>query len=125
YYNNTISWDNAGTGTTYIWGYCYGSGTTYNTWTNNNVSISGGTSTRYIYYTGGNTTGHVYNNNNLYVSGTNAMVGYWTGNNPTLASWQAATNQEVTSTTLNPNFANLTNGDLHPTNVSLNNTALP
>lgn len=124
--NNTFSWDytQSNTGTHYIMWYVYPSTLGSATIKNNIFSITKpGTATTYAYYSG--TTGADLNYNNYYVTSTNGYVGYYgTTTAASFASWQAL-NLDAQGSNLNPQYANLAGGDLHPTNTSLNNTALP
>jgi hypothetical protein len=125
--HNTFSLDNTAAtgGSIYIWYYCYGLAGTTNNFHNNNISISqGGSGTKYAMYFGGNTGGTNINGNNYYITATNGYVGYYTGNATTLSQWQSQ-GPDVVGYDLNPMYANLATGDLHPTNTALNNKGLP
>lgn len=126
YINNTFSWDfQTGSGSTYIFYYCYGSGSNFNTWRNNIFSITqAGTGTKYAMYFVNNTTGSVINNNNYWVNSTNGYVGNWTANATTFQQWQTQ-GPDQTGYGLNPMFTNTVTGDMHPTNPALNNLATP
>jgi hypothetical protein len=126
--NNTLSFDYAGStsGNVYAIYYTYGGSGYTNNFINNNVSVTrAGSGTKYGIYTG-STGGATYDRNNYYVNspgGTN-YTGWYNGNATTLAQLQAL-GIDLNSYNLNPNFASLATGDLHPTNVALNNLAMP
>jgi hypothetical protein len=129
-YHNTFSFDNT-TSTTanlYLFYYSYSSGGTGpgNTIYNNNYSLTqAGTGTKYIYYSPSNPMTSYMNYNNYNVTSTNAYIGYITSAVTPLPAWQSQTGVDANSYTFNPVFANLSTGDLHPTNVSMNNLGTP
>ncbi|WP_317896710.1 T9SS type A sorting domain-containing protein [Aurantibacillus circumpalustris] len=128
--HNTFSFDHtaATAGSTYAFYYFYGGNGMKTTMKNNLISITrGGTGSKYGFYNGGNAlSGSIIDCNNTYVNGAggNNYVGYVTSAATNLTQWQAQ-GVDANGYTLNPNFANLLTGDLHPTNVSLNNLGCP
>jgi len=126
--HNTFSYDNqtAGNGSAYLFYYCYGSGSNYNTWRNNNFSITQtGAGTKQVFYFVNNTTGSIINYNNYWLTSANSAPGYWTGtlaNN--FAAWQQQ-GPDANGTNINPMYVNAAAGNLQPTNTSLNNTGAP
>ena len=127
YWHNTFSCDNPNstTNTQYIFMYCYGSGSNYNTWRNNNFSVTrAGSGTTYCLYFGGNTTGSQINNNNYWITSTNGYPGYWTSQANNFAAWQSQ-GPDANGTNLDPMYVNYAAGDLHPSNTNLNNLGTP
>ncbi|MBL7934110.1 MAG: T9SS type A sorting domain-containing protein [Bacteroidia bacterium] len=128
--NNTFSYDftQSTTGTTYILYYCYPSTSGSVVVKNNIFSITKpGAGSVYAYYSG--TTGADLNYNDYYITSTNGYFGYYGSTTVSgatgFAAWQNATSQEAQGKNLDPQYANYLAGDLHPTNVLMNNLALP
>jgi hypothetical protein len=90
---------------------------------NNIINITGGgTGVKTGIYITTTSTTFVSNNNNIVVATTsNNNVGYWTATRATLANWQTASGQDLNSNELNPQFTNLTIGNLKPLSVPLDN----
>jgi hypothetical protein len=131
YFHNTISLDNATTGTSVRGFYQYMSENT--TLRNNIISVTQpGTASYaiYVYQTSSTTPSLSSNYNDLYVgTGSTAYIGYFgtsstatTGGAATLAAWQALNSNayDANSVSLDPRFRSAT--DVRPTNVGLNNT---
>jgi hypothetical protein len=133
YVHNTISLDQITANTTaqtYVFYYCYagvnGANTLVNNFKNNIISITrGGTGAKYAMYMG-STTGMNIDYNDIYVNsaGGGNNIGYLSSTATTWSQWQAM-GVDVNGYSLTPQFANLTTGDLHPTNVALDNKATP
>jgi hypothetical protein len=127
YYHNTFSFDNATTTSSslYVFYYGYTTGSNYNTYKNNLYTITmAGSGTKYCMYFAGTVSGAIVDNNNYYITSTNGNVGYWTAAATTLSQWQAM-GPDPNGYNLNPTYANLATGDLHPTNTSFNNLGTP
>ena len=127
YWNNTFSWDNqtSTSNTEYIFYYCYGSGSNFNTWRNNLFTVTkAGSGSTYCMYFGGNTAGSVVNNNNYWITQTNGYVGYWSATAQNLATWQSQ-GPDANGTNINPQYVNLAGGDMHPSNTAFNNLGAP
>lgn len=122
-YHNTIEISDPtsyNTGTVYG---IYSTGTGVNI-RNNNVSCTKTGGVTYAMYV--TASGATINNNNLYVntSNTTGYIGYYAGTYATLSSWQTANSgaYDQNSTSVNPQFVNVSSGNCQPTNVSMNNT---
>jgi nitrous oxidase accessory protein NosD len=131
YFHNTVTLDDAGTGTTLRAYYQY---MAVNATLRNNIfSVTQPASTSahalYVYQTGTAAPTLVSNNNDLYVgSGSNAYVGYYgtsstatTGSAATLTAWQAVSSNafDQNSQSANPYFVNPATGNLTPTAAAL------
>jgi hypothetical protein len=95
---------------------------------NNNITIGrAGTGAKYgLYYTTA-TTSLTSDYNNVYISstaGTN-YFGSYTNNYNTLSTWQTGTGYDLNSVSANPAYNNPAAYDYAPTNVAVNNKALP
>lgn len=127
YWHNTLSCDNPSstTNTQYIFMYCYGSGSNFNTWKNNNFTVTrAGSGTTYCLYFGGNTTGSQIDYNNFWITSTNGYPGYWSTQANNFAAWQSQ-GPDVNGTNIDPMYLNYAAGDLHPSNTNLNNLGTP
>ena len=68
----------------------------------------------------------VSNNNDIFVSSsTQAYFGVATVQYPTIADWRAGTGQDASSKSVDPAFVDVTNGNLLPTENSLNDIGAP
>ncbi|KAA9325473.1 T9SS type A sorting domain-containing protein [Adhaeribacter soli] len=129
FYHNSISINNsANTGT--VRGFYQTTAATNVRFINNIVSIVTGTSgTKHALYFGTTTSTITSNNNVLYVSGgsSSSGIGYYSTNRATLADWQTANGNayDQNSVSANPQFVNLTNGNLIPTSGAVNNIGQP
>lgn len=107
YYHNTVSLDNTTAATNLSRGF-YQTGTaTGIVFKNNIISITrAGTGAKHAIYFG--TTGSTItsNRNDLYVdpASSSSYVGYYSGNQATLANWQSASGQDANSYSLDPIF---------------------
>jgi len=122
-YHNTISLDDAAaSGTTTTYG-IYAYGTNGVNIKNNIVTISrGGTGTKYCLYLSTSTT-TTSDNNVLYMNaaaGTN-NIAYRTSAYATLGAWQAATNLDMNSFSVDPLYSSPSTGDYAPTETSIDN----
>ncbi len=124
--HNTISLDDPSntSGTTYG---IYSSGAN-NRVRNNNISISrAGTGVKYgLFYTAA-ATNLVSDYNNVYIgstSGTN-YFGSFINTYNTLSAWQTGTGYDLNSVSADPQYANPAAYDYAPTNLAVNNIALP
>jgi hypothetical protein len=131
YFHNTVTLDDAGTGTSLRAFYQY---VAVNTTLRNNIfSVTQPASTSahalYVYQSGTAAPTLVSNNNNLYVgSGSNAYVGYYgtsstatTGSAATLTAWQTVSSNafDQNSQSANPYFINPAAGNLTPSAAAL------
>src|SRR5690606_30635387 len=90
---------------------------------NNIISIDGGPSgTKYAMYYGV-TTSTITSNNNVIHTTNGANVGYYSSARATLADWQTGSSQDANSLAADPMFVNQANGNLQPTNSSVNGIA--
>lgn len=129
-FNNTISLDDA-TSTATTAARCINiSGTPSGIFFYNNIlSITrGGAGTKHCFYSA-STIPLISDNNDFYINspaGTNS-VGYFGTNQTTLANWQTATTQDVSSLSLIPVFLNPISPsyDYSPTNAAIDNRGLP
>jgi hypothetical protein len=95
---------------------------------NNIISVvRTGSGNKYAIYMNTATTTFTSNNNVLHVSSATGAtgIGFLTSGYSTLAAWQAATNQDLASISVDPQFANASNGDFTPTNAAVNNIGAP
>ena len=95
---------------------------------NNMVTVSrNSTGNRYCVYINTATATFNGNYNNYYIGGTSGTygIGYYNGAaQATLAGWRTATGQDANSLSLDPAYVSLTNGNLKPTNMQLDNRGL-
>jgi hypothetical protein len=132
-YNNTISLDHtASTSGSQTYG-MYTYGYTNNYWCrtyNNIVTITrGGSGTKYCYYNIGGSgalgTDVMCDRNDFYItSAGNHYIGYYTGLATTHAQFQSQ-GGNTTGWSVDPQYANLSGLDMHPTNSTINNGAMP
>lgn len=128
YYHNTISLDNvtATGGTTR--GFYQTTAATGIEFYNNIISITrGGSGVKYAIYFGTTTSSILSERNDLYVNsaGTGTQgVGYFSIGQTTLADWQSATGQDLTSYDVNPQFSNIAAFNFEPGSGSLNNVGI-
>jgi parallel beta-helix repeat protein len=96
---------------------------------NNIVAISrAGNSTKHAIYFATTASQIISDKNDFYISsgtGLNYVGSFGTTNALTLADWQAASTQDLTSITANPVFTDPTAGNFKPTSPALNNVATP
>jgi len=120
--HNTFSFDNpvSTSGSTYVFYYCYDYQVN-NTFVNNNFTFTqAGSGTKYAYYFTTSYPMSYVSNNNYYLTSTNANIGNYGGVATTLAQWQGY-GADLVGYNLDPMYASLATGDLHPTNAALNN----
>jgi hypothetical protein len=127
YEHNTLSFDNTAStnfGTVYGF-YAYSMTGAECKVRNNLISITmGGSGPKYAIYNS-SPASNTIDGNDIWVggSGSNYYFGYYNANITTFTAWQAA-GADANGYNLNPNFINVLT-DNHPTNVLLNNKAIP
>ena len=131
YYHNTIVLDGSAPSSiaTYVTsGFYQTSNAAGIEFKNNIIFISrGGVSTKTAIYFATATSTIVANNNNYFINSTDGVnnIGYLTTPKATLADWQTATGQDANSISSNPLFADISSGNLKPTNASIDNLGAP
>lgn len=124
--HNTVSLDDFSSSAGATYG-IYSTGA-FNRVRNNNVSISrGGSGTKYgLYYTTA-ATSIISDYNNVYIGSTSGInyFGFLGTNYSNLAAWQTATGLDLNSLSLDPQYSNPMIYDYAPTNLAINNMALP
>lgn len=131
YFHNTISMDGDATGaaaTAVTRGFYQTTQADGMYFKNNIITISrGGAGPKHAIYL--NTPGStiISNRNDLYRSPLteNAFVGFFNANQATLNDWQANANQDANSVASDPIYTDPANGNLEPTNASIDNLAEP
>lgn len=127
-YHNTISLDHVAATGGVTRGFYQSAAAVGIEFYNNIVSITrGGSGLKYALYFGTSTSVILSDRNDLFVnsagSGTQG-VGYSSAGQTTLADWQTATGQDLTSFDVNPQFSNIAAFDFEPGSGTLNNVAI-
>lgn len=129
YYHNTISLDNVSNNSTAISrGFYQTSDASDIDFKNNIITITrGGTGSKHAIYLSSDLTGIAADYNNYYVKGggTDNNVGYNGTSQPNLAAWQAASNKDANSTSIDPVYADATTGNLASVISPMDNTGTP
>jgi parallel beta-helix repeat protein len=125
FFHNTVNLDNTANNSI-VRGFFQTTAATNVKFINNIVSIVGGTTgVKHALYFGATTSTITSNNNVLYLTGgaTGSGIGYFSANAPTLTDWKAINSSayDQNSVSANPQFSNVTTGDLTPTNSAVNN----
>jgi hypothetical protein len=121
-YHNTIEVDGNGTGTKRA---AFFSVAPNNVDVKNNIlSVNGnGSGAKHVVYVTTTSGTFSSNNNALFMgttTGTNA-IGYWNTDQTTLAAWQTATGRDSLSSSSNPVFTDLANGNFTPLSINIDN----
>ena len=129
YYHNTISLDNAANSSTGLSRGFYQTGTAAGiVFKNNIISITrGGSGQKHAVYFGTAASTITSNRNDLYVdpATSTAYVGYFGGNQATLASWQTASSQDANSYSVDPQFINAIGGNFTPQQALIDDKGEP
>ena len=121
-YHNTVEIDGNGTGAKRAAFYAVAPN---NVDVKNNIfSINGnGTGAKHVIYVATVSGSFSSNNNALFMgstTGTNA-IGFWTADQTTLAAWQTASGRDSLSSSSNPVYTNLANGNFTPLSINIDN----
>lgn len=131
YYHNTISLDgiaSAATASTITRGFYQTTQADGLELKNNIFTVTrGGAGPKHILYFNTTTSTIISDKNDLFRSPTsdNTFVGFFSADRSTLSDWQAASAQDANSVASDPIYTDLTNGNLKPTNASIDNIGLP
>jgi gliding motility-associated-like protein len=128
YYHNTISLDDQVSATTEATRGFYQTTTAAGIEFKNNLITLRRSGTGLVHGLYFNTAAStiVSNNNNIFFpAAANKHFGYNGTNQTTLTNWQAATTQDLNSSTVNPFYINLALGNLQPTAPAMNDLGAP
>jgi gliding motility-associated-like protein len=131
YYHNTVSLDNPANSSASTRGFFQTGNASNIQFRNNIVTIRrGGTSaaaTKYGIYleTPGSGITSDYNDFFIAGAGANNHVGFFNGNQTTLAAWKAASGKDANSFNIDPIYTSIATGDLTPQIAPLDNAGTP